>query len=707
MKSPANNILRLFVYCGLFLGVFSTMSCATKKVNPNAVQSYRWLEKVHSKKALAWVKGQDAKTWAVLAHDPRYPKMLKEVTALLTNKNRIPFIDMYNNTYRNFWEGKKHVWGIWRWTTDREYRKKHIVWRTLLDLDAYNKATHKHWVFEGSNCLPPSYNDCLVSLSNGGNDKFVVREFNIAKASFVKNGFFIPAAKTTVNWVNQNTLLVSTDWGPGSLTTSGYPREVRVWKRGEPLNKAKIIFQGKTSDVDSSGWTSFHPKSKMEFVERDITFYRAIDYVLTPKGKLEKIPFPESANFEGDFHGFLLASIRHTWDLNHKKIKAGSVVTLPITDMNRRDSAKYIKILYTPDNRSAFEHLAANRSSLYLTILHDVRGQVYQVQRIGNRWVWHRLPFPDNGMPHIYDTTPFSNRALAYYQSFTVPTSLYLIRGRSLTKLKSRPPEYNARGVVVHQYWATSRDGTKVPYFVIEKADTKYNGKNPTLLYGYGGFGISETPFYLGSIGKIWIDHGGVYVLANIRGGGEFGPAWHDAAIRQHRMKAFQDFAAITRNLFQRKITSPDHLAIEGGSNGGLLVGVAFTRHPSYYKAVVCESALLDMMRYTKMPPGASWIGEYGNPANPKMAKIIMSYSPYQNVRPGVHYPKVFFYTSTNDDRVQPGHSRKMVARMEQYHDSVLLYENTEGGHGAAANIKEEAKQLALKYTFLYQELMN
>jgi prolyl oligopeptidase len=710
------NLIRLIIFAGCLL----TIACASKVAKTSEVQSstdpYLWLEEMPkpgatlSPEVLKWVKAHDEKSSQQLMTDPNYKKITDEIRPIALAKDRIPMVSIKSGKYRNFWQDEDHVRGIVRQTTPLEFVKTTPKWDTILDIDALNKKENKSWVFEGNNCLPPAYTTCLASLSNGGGDKAVVREFDVLKKEFVEGGFELPEGKSNVGWIDKDTLFLGADFGPGTLTSSGYPKQVRIWKRGTPFTSAKLIFEGSDGDVSVSAGRSFKSDSRNDYVNRQVTFFESENYFLTQKNELKKIPFPSGTEFQGDFHGFLLGKLRKDWQTAQKTFKAGSVVSLPLNKILDPHFSSSVEVVYEPNSRSTLSEMSTSKNFILLGVLNNVRGEIYQVSRNDNHWAMSKIPLPNDGAISIEDANDFDNQFFVTYQSFASPPTLYygdLTKAhQGLKKVKALAPKYNSTDVVLDQFEATSKDGTKAPYFVVHKKSMVLDGNNPTLLYGYGGFEISMTPYYLGSTGKVWTEKGGVFVLANIRGGGEFGPQWHEAALNENRQRAYDDFAAVTQDLFTRKITSPKKLGIQGGSNGGLLMGVAFTQHPDYYEAVVCESALLDMLRYTKLPPGASWIGEYGDPDDPKVASYISQYSPYQNLKPGVKYPKVFFHISTEDDRVQPGHTRKMVARMEEYGNDVLLYENIEGGHGGAADLEQGIVKKALEYTYLYQQLM-
>ncbi|MGZ3721389.1 MAG: prolyl oligopeptidase family serine peptidase [Bdellovibrionales bacterium] len=689
----------------ILLLAISTTACATSR----ATDPYIWLEDSKNPQVTPWVQTHNAKSIKQLEGDTRATEVAAEIRKIITADDRIPMPSMQGGMIRNFWQDKQHVRGVWRQTTPAEYAKAKPKWDILIDIDALNKAEGKSWVYKGANCLPPEQDLCLIQLSDGGRDESVIREFQVSKKSFVKNGFAVPAAKTTIDWYDKDTVLIGTDFGAGSLTDSGYPRILKVWKRGEPLAVAKTVFEGKKADVEMSVSVSIRPESKRAFLLESLTFFTQKVFLYEPGQPLKLLPFPESANFEGNFKEFIFATLRDDWNLGAKTFKRGSLVAIPADRVGQPDVLDHVEAVYTPDDTSALLQAGFSRDFIILTTMHNVLGELEQISRVNGEWKSTKLKFPKFGTLSVvsWDTFDKQGRFYAVYSAYTSPTTLYAVDGKIPKIVKTLPAKYDASDVITEQFYSTSKDGTKIPYFVVHKKSMALNGGNPTLMYGYGGFEISETPFYLGATGKVWLEKGGVYVVANIRGGGEYGPRWHEAALKENRQRAYDDFASVAQDLFARKITSPRRLGIMGGSNGGLLVGVAVTEHPEFYNAVVCESALLDMIRYTKLPPGASWAGEYGDPDDPKMAAVIEKYSPYQNIHANAHYPRIFFHISTADDRVQPGHTRKMTARLEENGADVLFYENTEGGHGGAADLEQRVKKSTLENIYLYQQLMD
>ena len=576
-------------------------------------------------------------------------------------------------------------------------------------MDRLNKEEGQDWVWHGSVCLPPAYESCLVHLSHGGKDASVVREFDVAKGTWVPGGFSLPEAKTRVAWLDSGRVFVGTDFGPGSLTESGYPRVVKLWTRGTPLSEARTVFEGEAKDVSAGAATLFRPEGSVTVVTRQKTFWTARHWLLQPDLSLKPIPFPEDADFQGAFQGQLLATLRSDWKVGKASYPAGALVALPLSALWAGEPERRAVLVWAPDGRSSIAGVSASRDYLYLDILQNVQGRVLQVFRSPEGgWGGAFLPLPGFGMAAVRSLDAFADRVYLGFESFLAPPTVSSYEpgpGAVPQPLKSLPARFKSQGLTAEQFEAVSKDGTKVPYFLVRKERLKLDGSAPTVLYGYGGFEIPMTPNYLNEMGKVWLEAGGAYALANIRGGGEFGPRWHAAALKENRQKAFDDFAAVAEDLIRRKVTSPRRLGIMGGSNGGLLVGASVIQRPELFHAAVCLVPLLDMLRYTKIAAGPSWIGEYGDPADPKTAEFIRRYSPYHNIRSDAGYPEVFFLTSTKDDRVGPVHARKMAARLEAAGHPVLYWENVEGGHGAAADLEEKVVMKSLQYVYLLRRL--
>jgi len=665
---------------------------------------YLWLEDVTGEKSLDWARQQNAVSQREIEASPDFEPIRQRLLAILDSKERIPFVAKHGAFFYNIWRDQKNVRGLWRRTTLEEYKKSEPAWETVLDLDQLATAEHENWVWHGANVLEPDYDRCLISLSRGGADAVVVREFDLNRKEFVAAGFTLPEAKSRVDWRNRDALYVGTDFGAGSLTKSGYPRIVKEWKRGTPLAEASTVFEGKPDDVSVTAAAHLDHGRLYEFVERGVTFFT--DETFARRGNdWVRIDKPADAPVS-TFGEHLLLRLRSDWTVAGKTFASGSLLAANFDGLLKGE--RQFTPLFEPTERRSLQHVSATKNYLLLTELDNVRSQPYQLRLLEGHWTRSPIEAPAFGRVGVDGIDPEeSDDYFLTLENFLTPPSLFLgAAGQSTReKLKSLPAFFNAEGLEIKQFEATSRDGTRIPYFQVGRAGVKLDGTNPTLLYGYGGFEISMQPDYRAAVGAAWLERGGVYALANIRGGGEFGPKWHNAARKEHRQRAYDDFIAVAEDLIKRKVTSPKHLGIQGGSNGGLLMGVMLTERPDLFGAVVCQVPLLDMRRYNKLLAGASWMDEYGDPDKPEEWAYIQKFSPYQNVKTGTKYPRVLFTTSTRDDRVHPGHARKMVARMKEQGHDVLYYENIEGGHGGAANNKQAAYMSALAYTFLLKQL--
>ena len=699
---------------GCTLPTRNSMSAAP--ADPATDDPFLWLEGVEEPRALAWARAQNATSESVLSAQPGFAEREARLLQVLNARDRIPYISRIGAHVYNFWTDETHPRGIWRRTTLADYRQPEPAWETVLDVDALGKAEGASWVWHGAQPVPArnerDVTRCLVSLSPGGSDAHVVREFDLVARSFVADGFTLPEAKSRVEWIDRDTLYVGTDVGPDALTSSGYPRQVRRWRRGTPLAQAPVVYEGKADDVSASmGVQHLAGGRQRHFFSRAIDFYRSEEFVLAADGTLARIDKPDDAEMhvEGDL---LLLQLRSPWTLGGVTRPSGALLAGDFDAFLRGD--RKLDVLFTPTATRSLERLSTTRSRVLLDVLDDVNGRLEELHHDGATWQRRVVPVPANASvwsaplhDEALDDDPLAESYLVNAESFLTPATLVLAQtGSDRTELlKQRPPQFDAGGMRTEQLFATSRDGTRVPYFVVWPRGAQADGNNPTLLYGYGGFQVSMDPAYQSVRGELWMGRGGVLVIANIRGGGEFGPEWHQAAIREHKQRSYDDFIAVAEDLVARRITSPRRLGIQGGSNGGLLVGAVFTQRPDLFRAVVCEVPLLDMRRYHKLLAGASWMAEYGDPDNPVDWAFISRYSPYQQVRPGTAYPRVLFTTSTRDDRVHPAHARKMVARMQAQGHEVLYYENIEGGHGGAADAKQQAHLRALEFSYLWMQL--
>lgn len=674
------------------------MSAAIASENDD---SYLWLEQVEGEKALTWVKQQNKQSTELLTNLPNYKLLYNNSLEILNDKTRIPYASAMGDYYYNFWKDENNTRGIYRRTTLAEYKKPEPKWETVLDVDALAKAENENWVYKGMNCYYPAYERCIVSLSRGGADATVIREFNLKTKSFVDGGFELPEAKSSISWYDDNHLFVGTDFGEGSLTDSGYPRIVKLWQRGKDINTAKTIYEANKASVAAGGYTIHDGDTKVHLVQDATTFYTSDSYVLQ-QDKLIKLAIPADASISGLYQGNVFVELKSDW----QGFVQGEVIYTNL-DLLLANKAKFTSF-FKPTETVSISSIDFTKSAILVTVMDNVKDVLYRYQLDDkNQWQAQQVGFDVNGSVSVFNTNTDKDDFFVTYTSFLEPATLYLVDGNTLAidKVKGAPAKFDASKYQTQQYFATSKDGTKVPYFVVKAKDIELNGKNPTLLYGYGGFEVSLQPYYSATTGKNWLELGGVYVLSNIRGGGEYGPRWHQAALKKNRHKAYEDFEAIAEDLIKRKITSPKHLGIQGGSNGGLLMGAAFTRRPDLYNAVVCQVPLLDMKRFNKLLAGASWMGEYGNPDIADEWDYIKTYSPYHNLSKDTQYPKVLFTTSTRDDRVHPAHARKMVAKMKDMGHDVLYFENTEGGHAGAANNEQRAMMSSLVYAYLFERL--
>lgn len=665
---------------------------------------YLWLEEVTGKRALGWARERSALTSQELEAEPGFAELQARLLSIYESKERIPYVSKEGKYFYNFWRDANNVRGVWRRTTLEEYRKPNPAWEIVLDVDALALREGENWVWGGANCLHPTYDRCLLSFSRGGGDARVVREFDVVAKSFVADGFQLPEGKGSANWIHRDELYVARDFGPGTLTASGYPRIVKRWRRGTPLIAAQTVYAGKTSDVSVGALVDEQPGFRREIVFRNVAFFRT-EFFLAEGKRLRRLRIPPDAELQS-FRDFMLLSLRTDWKAGGRTHAGGTLLAISWRDFLR--GQRNFTVLYAPTPRSSLGRVRPTLNYLLVGELDNVQSRIYAYRHDNGEWTREELPIPSLGTVGASPIDPFeSDEYFLTVSNFVTPSSLYLgsIGNAERQLLKQLPAYFNSQDLHVTQHEAVSKDGTRVPYFQVSKRTAPLDGTTPTLLYGYGGFEVSYQPNYNAAVGSAWLERGGVYVLANIRGGGEFGPRWHQAALKENRQRAYDDFIAVAEDLIARKVTSPEHLGIMGGSNGGLLMGVMLTQRPDLFGAIVCQVPLLDMRRYHLLLAGASWMAEYGNPDKADEWAYISRYSPYQNLQRDGKYPRVLFTTSTRDDRVHPGHARKMAAKMAEYGHDFLYYENTEGGHGGAANSKQQAYMNALAYAFLWKEL--
>jgi len=673
---------------------------------------YQWLEDVSGERSMAWVNAENARSAKVLDSDPHYDILAETALKVLESPTRLPTPEFREGEVYNTWQDAQHVRGILRRASLTSYLTSQPDWQTVIDYDALAAHDNEKWVQKGLTCLYPGNGLCLVSLSAGGEDADTLREFNLKTGKFVENGFVLPTSKQGVAWVDKDTLLVARNWGPGTMTQSGYPFVVKLWKRGEPLDQAKEVYRGTPSDVSAGAQVLQDSQGHhVTLFNRGVDFFQSEVFLSTPEGP-KKLAIPGKSGIDGMLNGQIIVELNEDWKPEglSTTFPQGSVVALDLEAIKRDPAHLKPTAIFTPTTQEFAQEVAVTRNHLILTTLDHVQGRAYVYTRSSkNAWTSKKLDIPDNLSVSIDTANTSDDRFFLQTTGFLTPSSLLLgdAATTTLTQAKTLPAQFDASNLIVEQLQATSSDGTKVPYFVVRRKDIKYDGSNPTLMTAYGGFQVSSTPRYSGIVGKLWLERGGVYVLANIRGGGEFGPAWHEAGLKTHRQIIYDDFAAIGNDMFTRKITSPRRLGIVGGSNGGLLMGVEFTQHPEMWNAVVIQVPLLDMLGFEHIAAGASWVGEYGTVTIPEERKFLASISPYNQLKPNVNYPEPLIFTTTKDDRVGPVHARKFAAKMEEFHEPFFYDEIVEGGHAAGANLKEQAKTWAEQYTYLTRKLMD
>jgi len=667
---------------------------------------FLWLEDVQGTRALQWVGTQNEKTLAALEKDPRFESFHTEALAFLTATDRIPTPDFRAGGVDNFWQDAANPHGLWRHTSLDSYASPVPQWRTVLDLDVLSKAEDTNWIWKGSDCLPPADQRCLLQLSDGGKDAVVVREFDAAAGAFVEGGFRLPEGKQFSEWLDVDTLLVGRDWGGDTLTESGYAFVLKRWKRGTPLAEAQEVFRGQRTDVYASPELLRDSEGRLQavLVNRAVTFFES-EFWLLGDAAPTRVPLPRKASFQAFVGGQVVFTIEEDWG----RFKQGALLAYSLAALKADAAKARPTLILQPGPRQAIDAVAATQGRLLVNVYEDVKGALDVYTPVKDRWTRKRLALPKNASVGITATSSAHERLFVKSQGFLEPTALWLGDASTGTvkQVKALPARFDASSHRVDQYWTASKDGTRVPYFVVRSRTRKLDGAAPTLVHAYGGFQVSKTPVYLPEVGKLWLERGGAFVVANIRGGGEFGPRWHQSALREHRQRAFDDFAAVLEDLVRRKVSSPRRMGIYGRSNGGVLTSVAMTQHPELFNAAVIESPLIDMLRYHKLPAGASWVGEYGNPEVPGDAAFIAKYSAYQNLKAGVRYPKPYITTNTKDDRVHPGHARKFAARLEAMGLPYLYYENTDGGHSNDADPLLNARRWALHHVYLAQQLMD
>lgn len=671
-----------------------------------AEDPFLWLEEVESTRSLDWVRERNARSLGVLQGDPRYAGLHAAALDIVNATDRIANPSFSGDLISNFWQDREHIRGIWRRTTLASYQTDAPEWRTILDVDALARDESANWVYKGANCLPPADRYCLVSLSDGGKDAVSIREYDTETRRFVEGGFLLPEGKQSVTWVDRNTLIVGREWTPGEVTGSGYAYVLKRVTRGQPLDRAVEIFRGTPTDVSASAFTLRAPDGALRalLISHARTFWESDLYLVGRTGNA-KLDLPARGNISALLGDQLVFNARQDW----KNFKTGDLLAFSLPELIAKPSESRATLILRPTDREAVQGVTGTRTRLVVALYENVRGAVYSFAPSSTGWTRTRLALPENVTVGLGSSSDQTDQLFVNVSGYTTPQTLYLADAAtgSVAVAKSAPAKFDATGLVVEQHEAISADGTRIPYFLVRKEGAPLDGTTPTLLYGYGGFQSSQLPGYSALRGRLWLEQGGAYAVANTRGGGEFGPSWHQAAIGANRHLAHEDFIAVAEDLIKTGVTSPRRLGIMGGSQGGLFVGVAMTKHPELFNAVVIQVPLFDMLRYHKLLAGASWIGEYGDPEIPEQRAWIAEYSPYQAIAPGRPYPMPFILTSTKDDRVHPGHARKAAAKLESLGYPYLYYENTDGGHSAGANLLETARRVSLEYIYLMRQLMD
>ncbi len=685
------------------------LSATALRAQPSPAQAddpFIWLEEVESDRALSWVRERNARSLGVLQGDPRFGGLHAAALEIVQATDRIPSPSFTGGRISNFWQDREHVRGVWRRTTLDSYRTDAPQWTTVLDVDALARAENANWVYKGASCLPPADRYCLVHLSDGGKDAVTIREYDTEERRFITNGFVLPEGKQSATWVDRNTIIVGREWTPGEVTGSGYAYVLKRVTRGQPLADAREIFRGSPTDVSASAFTLRDPDGTLRalIISHARTFWESDNYLVTRTGHV-KLDLPARGGIRALVGDRLIVTANQDW----REFKSGDLVSLDLRELIAKPATAAAELVIRPGAREAIQSVSGTRTRLVVALYENVRGAVYSYERGANGWTRARLVLPENVTVGLGSASDQTDQIFVNVSGFTTPQTLFLADAASgaVQVAKSAPAKFDATGLIVEQHEAISADGTRVPYFLVRKEGAPRDGTTPTLLYGYGGFQSSQLPGYSALRGKLWLEQGGAYAVANTRGGGEFGPSWHQAAIGVNRNRAHEDFIAVAEHLISSGVTSPRRLGIMGGSQGGLFVGVAMTKRPELFNAVVIQVPLFDMLRYHKLLAGASWIGEYGDPEIPEQRAWIAEYSPYQAIAAGKPYPMPFILTSTKDDRVHPGHARKAAAKLESLGYPYLYYENTDGGHSAAANQLETARRVSLEYVYLMRQLMD
>ena len=705
----ASKVSLLSLAIGMMMTAAPSQAQDSQVPGPDS-DPFIWLEEARSDKALHWVRAENARTEAELTSDPRFETLKAEALAILDSDDRIPYVSFGpDGMMYNFWQDKENPKGILRRTSLASYRSDNPAWETVLDVDALAAAEGREWVYGGSTC----YKDtplCMVALSDGGKDANVLREFNRKTGQFVENGFVLAESQGGVSWIDENTLMVSRDFGEGTLTESQYPFVTKIWTRGSDLADAQEFYRGAPNDVSAGAYPLRDNKDEIQAMVayRGLSFHER-QYALRKDDAWVTLDMPKKAGLFGIIDGQILFSTDEDWTVGEQTFPADALVAADLEAWKADPNGVAKTLVWAPGDRQTKQGAAITSESLYVGLLDNVRGKALKFDFVDGAWVSSAVDVPRNATVSIGASDDKSDTLMFNVTDFLSPSRLYLYDGQTaqLEQIKSAPSYFDAAGMSVEQLEATSADGTRIPYFLVKPKGMKMDGSTPVLLSGYGGFQVPRLPSYLGTTGKLWLARGGAYVLANLRGGGEFGPMWHQTAIRENKQRTWDDFIAVAQDLVDRNITSPAHLGIQGGSQGGLLVGTAFTQRPDLFDAAIVQIPLFDMLRYHEIGRGASWIGEYGDPRIPEQRAWIEPYSPYQKLDEDKDFPKPFFITSTADDRTHPAHGRKAAAKMAANGDDYLYYEDMVGGHSGGVDNEQRAKLLALQNVYLMKQLMD
>jgi prolyl oligopeptidase len=695
-----NRYLAISVFAILAIGFLSLNSQVDEKED-----SFLWLEEIEGEKQLEWVKEHNTATFNYLMNTKGYQERYDFRYKTLISKEKLAMPRIRDGYIYNYWQDDKYPRGVWRRKEFEQYINDQGEWELVLDIGILSEEEGTNWVFNGVSFPEEGINRCVLHLSKGGSDAIYIREFDLEEMEFIDTGFTVEEAKSSFDWIDIDNVYVATDFGEGSMTTSGYPRIVKRWERETPIEEATIVFEADENDMGAFPIVMHCAENKYEFIYHAMDFYHFSLYIVKD-GDLVKIELPDDFTFD-IFHDQLIVQPMVDWKYGENTITSNQVVGISFQDIDEKNY-KY-KLIFEAPERVSVEDFSVTETHVLINTLNNISSELLKFSFQEGVWNKEIVDLPNNGSISIVSSEAYKPYYFVTYESFIQPTTLYCDRNddESPLNIMSYPVYFDASDLVVNQYETASKDGTMIPYFIVHDKNLKMDGNNPLILYGYGGFQISEKPYYGSSLGKLWLNEGGVYVLANIRGGGEFGPSWHKSAILENKQKSYDDFIAIAEDVINRKISSADKIGITGGSNGGLLVGAVMVQRPELFKAVASFVPLLDMKRYSKLLAGQSWVAEYGDPDIPEQWEYISKYSPYQNLKHNVEYPVTFFLTSTRDDRVHPGHARKMTAKMEAFGNEVYLFENTEGGHAATVTPEQKARLTALYYSFFVDQLMD